>query len=87
MGPGSYFIATVGLVVTLETWVAWTDLGQSITVKDITGSDTPNITVNAPTNGTIDGLTSINMPNSNQALSFVPVVNPAVQNGFAWAIK
>ncbi len=81
-GPGTYHVLTPGITLTLETWSHWPDQSDTIVVKDMTGSTTPNITVNAPGPGSIDGLASISMSNQNEALVFRPFLG-----GTSWSIS
>lgn len=72
-GPGLYIVTVAGITITLETWTHWPFSSDAIIIKDQTGSGFPNITVNAPTGGTIDGAASTVLVNPNQALTFLPL--------------
>lgn len=72
-GPGLYCVQTPGVTITLENWGYWDSRDYSITIKDITGSLTPNITIVAPAGGGIDGQPFISMPSSFEALVFKPL--------------
>jgi hypothetical protein len=76
-GPGVYYVTAPGVTITLETWFHWCDASQTITIKDATGSSSPNITVAAPPviGGAIDGASSIAMPNRAEGLVFHPYLN------------
>lgn len=73
-GPGMYYVTVPGVTITLETWTHWANDLDTITIKDMTGSPTPNITVLAPNTpgGAIDGASSIVMSNPAEALIFRP---------------
>jgi hypothetical protein len=76
-GPGVYYVTAPGVTLTLETWKHWPDASQTITIKDMTGSATPTITVAAPPviGGAIDGASSISMPNRAEGLVFHPYLD------------
>lgn len=67
-GSGLYVVTTPGITITLPLWSA--DL--SITIKDQTGSATPNITILAQGGSTIDGTSSVVIVSMNESLTFVP---------------
>lgn len=74
-GPGVYYVTAAGVTLTLETWTHWADAAATITVKDMTGSGTPNITVLAPSGGGVDGAASISIANPGMGLVFRPYQN------------
>jgi hypothetical protein len=73
-GPGVYYIIVPGVTLTLETWNHWADSSDTITVKDVTHSGTPNITVKAPNvpGGSIDGAASVSIATQDEGLIFRP---------------
>ena len=81
-GPGIYNVVTTGVTITLETWRHWPDATQTITVKDATGSETPNITLIPPNvvGGAIDGGSSLVIQNSGEAITLSPGLS-----GITWS--
>lgn len=82
-GPGVYYVTAPGVTITLETWTHWPSDLDTITIKDMTGSQTPNITVLAPpvVGGAIDGASSVVMNNPAEALVFRPYTG-----GVSWGV-
>jgi hypothetical protein len=76
-GPGTYFVMVPGLTITLETWFHWPDATQTITIKDKTASDAPNITVRAPqiVGGLIESAPVVVMSTPGDELVFVPYLS------------
>jgi hypothetical protein len=76
---GVYQVTVTGLTVTLPNWTGWSGPVNPIVIQDGTGSTAPNITVQAPLGGTIDGLSSVTINNSLQSLTLYPF-----QGGNTW---
>lgn len=81
-GPGTYLVTVTGVTLALPAGVPTTIPGNPVwTIKDGTGSASPNITVVA-TSGTIDGAASLVINNPGWSYDFNPF-----QGGNAWLSK
>ena len=76
--PGIYQVTNTGVTITLPNWAAWPS-ALPIIIKDGTGSGSPNITVQAPLGGTIDGASSVSISGALQGAIFYPF-----QGGNTW---
>ena len=76
---GVYQITVAGITVTLPNWTGWSSVANPIVIEDGTGSASPNITVQAPQGGTIDGLSSVTINGPLQSLTLYPF-----QGGNTW---
>lgn len=64
---GFYVVTVAGITLTLPPWSA----GISITIKDRTGSSTPDITVITGDGSTIDAASELVINDKNESVTFV----------------
>lgn len=67
---GLYIVSLAGITITLPVWAV--DL--SITVKDVTGSSSPNITINTQDGSTIDLTSSIVLSNGKESVTILSYI-------------
>ena len=79
--PGVYDVTTAGITLTLPNWSGWATL-DNIKINDESGSANPNITIAAPSGGSIDGQASIVISEANESLTFDPLTG-----GNTWTVS
>lgn len=67
---GLYIVSLAGITITLPVWA----VDFSITVKDVTGSSSPNIIINTQDGSTIDLTSSIVLSNGKESVTILSYI-------------